>query len=337
MQQKYEIRRATKSDISMIMEYIDEDWKKGHIMSSNRALFEYEFLESDGTVNMVIALNLITNRIDGCLGFIKSSRNTETFDSWGTIWKVREGCDNLLGLRLISEVWKIPGNQNYLNIGLNPYTAGRIHKMLLKEFVDKMRHYYILADRKEYKIALVEHKETDYIAEISCPYSVYKLNREDFITYFTSNLAEKGRIPHKNREYFIHRYYDHVIYDYDVYGIMSGDNLHSFFVVREDSYEEHIALRMVDYFGDENAMVAIGQFLPQLFLNELVEYIDFYEYGYSDYNIKKAGFQLLEENDTNIIPNYFHPFVQKNIDIWISSPVEGTKFVKGDGDQDRPN
>ena len=67
------------------------------------------------------------------------------------------------------------------------------------------------------------------------------------------------------------------------------------------------------------------------------EYVDFYCLGFEESYILKAGFTLREENDTNIIPNFFSPFVQENIDIWVDSSKEGCLFFKADGDQDRPN
>ena len=67
------------------------------------------------------------------------------------------------------------------------------------------------------------------------------------------------------------------------------------------------------------------------------EYVDFYCAGFEDYLVQAAGFTPLLDNDTNIIPNYFYPFEQKNIDIWVQSTSENTSFTKADGDQDRPN
>ena len=43
------------------------------------------------------------------------------------------------------------------------------------------------------------------------------------------------------------------------------------------------------------------------------------------------------ENDENVIPNYFAPFVQENVEIFFHAPNEEIVFCKADGDQDRPN
>ena len=45
--ERYEIRLGTKRDIDNIMEFIDLYWKKGHILSIDRKLFEYEFLDGN--------------------------------------------------------------------------------------------------------------------------------------------------------------------------------------------------------------------------------------------------------------------------------------------------
>ena len=58
--------------------------------------------------------------------------------------------------------------------------------------------------------------------------------------------------------------------------------------------------------------------------------------GIEDKILKAAGFTKREEKDCNIIPNYFEPFDQKNVDIWVRYKDKNTVFCKADGDQDRP-
>ena len=42
--ERYEIRIAQKKDIPDIMDFIRHHWREDHIMATNRAFFEYEFL-----------------------------------------------------------------------------------------------------------------------------------------------------------------------------------------------------------------------------------------------------------------------------------------------------
>ena len=73
-------------------------------------------------------------------------------------------------------------------------------------------------------------------------------------------------------------------------------------------------------------------------LKEKNEYIDIYEVGIEDATLEEAGFIERKEEDSNIIPNYFEPFVQKNIEIYyMSNCKDKFRIFKGDGDQDRPS
>ena len=99
-----------------------------------------------------------------------------------------------------------------------------------------------------------------------------------------------------------------------------------------------IAIRFVDYIGERTLISGIGAFLKNL-LSETdgAEYIDFYCAGINEEDVYEAGFVEVNEEDGNIIPNYFEPFVQENIDIWVDSREYNSLFTKADADQDRPN
>ena len=57
--------------------------------------------------------------------------------------------------------------------------------------------------------------------------------------------------------------------------------------------------------------------------------------------MKSSGFKLINQNSNElIIPNYFNPYLQKNIQIYFfvdSKDIDKVILFKGDGDQDRPN
>ena len=69
------------------------------------------------------------------------------------------------------------------------------------------------------------------------------------------------------------------------------------------------------------------------------EYIDFLCSGLSSTMMLRAGF--IKVNDDVVIPNYFEPFVKKNIFINFftesSLDEENLRIFKADGDQDRPS
>ena len=68
------------------------------------------------------------------------------------------------------------------------------------------------------------------------------------------------------------------------------------------------------------------------------EYADFYAYGINEKILNSAGFVENTLTSSNIIPNYYSPYVCQNIGIGIVYE-KGTEPIifKGDGDQDRPS
>ena len=94
----------------------------------------------------------------------------------------------------------------------------------------------------------------------------------------------------------------------------------------------------MDFLGDEKEFNELISYLVEKMFQEKHEYIDIYEIGLEDITLENSGFLERFENDVNIIPNYFEPFVQKNIEIYyMSNCKDKFRMFKGDGDQDRPS
>ena len=141
--------------------------------------------------------------------------------------------------------------------------------------------------------------------------------------------------PKKDIEYLIHKYVMHPIYSYTVMAIKKCDEAKAVFVYRKQEYRGKYVIRIVDYLGDESLMYIMGIYIKNEMNNEKYEYADFYEFGFDETQLCKAGF-VKRNGDANIIPNHFYPYEKKNIDIWIDYPNVQVKFCKGDSDQDRP-
>lgn len=335
----YEIRFGRESDIPAIMEFLELYWKSGHIMAKNRSFFEYEFLEPDGTVNMVLAIDRKTGSIEGLKGFLYASSNKEMRDLWGSIWKVKPGNAALLGVEIFLRVEQLTNCRYNIGIGANPETTIPIVKKLLHRNIGKMKHYYRLADKKaeEFKIAKVAYFPQNTSKTLNKKVAGIVLNSaEEFKRYFDiDNLI--SAVPYKDYNYVEKRYYRHPIYQYTVYGLKTENKVKAVLIYREQRLEDRKAIRVVDYLGDRSLMAGTDSFWKRKLSESGCEYIDFYCYGFEDEFLKDAGFSVLLENDKNIIPNYFYPFVQKNIDIWVHSQIENVLICKADGDQDRPN
>lgn len=329
--EKYEIRMAKYEDIEDIMEFIDKYWKKDHILARDRDFFEYEMIH-DGQVNFIIARDRESYEIVGLHGYVLASKNI--LDGWGSIWKILPNTMCFLGLELAKRMEIQSKTRAILAMGAREGT-GSLHMKVLRKFDDVgiMKQFYCLSKREEYKIAKVEHYE-EFVKNPNVEYDIIRIKTiREFEAVFNPDIC-KDSYPYKDKWYVEHRFFNHPIYNYELYGIKRNEQVEAFFVCREVEYQQTKILRIVDYYGKIELFEGVSSFLEKK-LTEY-EYIDFYCYGIDYSYIKKAGMIERTQLDTNIIPNYFAPFVQKNIDIHVGTPKGKACFFKADGDQDRP-
>lgn len=332
---KYEIRLAQIDEIPEIMNFINCYWKNGHILGVNRDFFEYEMVV-DGQVNFLIAKRKEDGRIDGILGFLPCSNVTDKLDTWGVIWKTIDGAAPMLGIELKKRLFAVTGMRNDLGVGANLETSVPLLKRVGHYYTAKMHHYYCLSEREHYIIAEVKNYK---------PHIYNKANRTKFkiLDGFNELISfydfDSDRIlPYKNAWYYNRRFYHHPIYQYTVWGLENhNSSKRAIMVTREQEYNAAKIMRIVDYRGEQSLFAGCGYFLEKALLN--YEYVDFYFDGFDVSYVENAGMTRLLENDSNVIPDHFHPFEQCNIDIWVDCSDCRNKylFFKADGDQDRPN
>ncbi len=338
--ERYEIRLASKDDIEAIMKFIHDCWREDHIMSKNRELFEYEYLDGD-TVNFVIAIDRTSQCIEGIFGFLRCSHTEDTGkkDIWGSMWKVNPSHDNipLLGIELAKRVYVLTGCRYQIGNGANPDTTVLLRKLYFGESTVKMNQFYYLNDKKDqYEIAVINEKWSPRVKDNAIQKLHRYLSMQEVREHFDIDTVDA--IPYKDNWYFEKRYFMHPIYRYQVYGVESEDGqVKALLVTREVRYSQSRVLRIVDYVGEQELFAGLSKIMKQWIEEQDYEYIDFYEFGFNEQAILDAGFRKRADTDRNIIPNYFEPFLQENVDIWAHYKEKGTLFFKADGDQDRPN
>ncbi len=336
--EKYDIRLGKRQDITAIMEFIRTRWSMDHILSKDRELFEYEFCDGD-TVNMVLAIDRETNDIHGVLGFLRTSHTTdyERKAIWGSVWKVIDSPDVVpfLGVELAKRVYPLSGAHLFIGNGANPDTSIRLRKLFFHSKTAKLKHHYVYnPNLSEFKLAVIaEPKEQKTFVDSNQPINSLE-SMEDVRAFI--DLEQTSQVPYKDYWYVNKRFFNHPYYKYLLWGIT--DSLAQGMVVtREVSYDGAKALRIVDYYGDQKLFAYSGAFWSRLMEECGYEYVDFYEHGFDQEAISAAGFYCIGDEDANIIPNYFEPFVRKNVDIWGHFENIETLLFKADGDQDRPN
>lgn len=334
--EKYEIRLAQMSDVDAIMRYIDEHWRKGHIMSRDKSLFMYEF-EENNSINMILAVEDSSGDIVGIHGFIKSALDSELFDLWGSFWHVRSDVRApMLGAMLIRKLKKFVPYRNRLEIGINKKTTEKIYKSFFKDKVSLMNHYYLLNENTdEYVIADIENYQASCYACTQSDFSSRKIDAysEVDFSYINSDIE---KVPYKNSRYIKRRYFEHPYYQYQIFQLSDYDTM-ALLIGRVIDVNGRSVFRIVDYIGNHNLLGSCGEFLNNLLQSNEYEYVDFYNLGIDKDLFEKAGFACRDTDDMNIIPNYFEPFIQQNVDIYVAHKNSNVIFCRGDGDQDRPN
>lgn len=331
--ENYDIRFANYEEIDEIMGYIRDHWKSNHILACNRSFFEYEHV-IDGKVNFLIAKSKVTGKIEGILGYIPASKNKQKLDIWGVIWKVNDDAMPMLGMELKKRIMKCTNARSELGVGANLETSIPLLKILFHYQVGQMKHFYMLSDCSEYKIARVSNRSKEKKISEKVTKTVEYKNISELIKEYDFTINESD-IPYKDAWYVNHRFFEHPIYQYHVLGLYVEDSVEALLVYREQVYKDSVALRIVDYIGEQSAFEGLGVFFQRLL--QRVEYIDFYCSGFERSYIEGAGFRERTNTDTNVIPDHFFPFESKNIDIFVDSSCTGCQFFKADGDQDRPN
>lgn len=326
------IRRAVYKDIPDIMRFMDEHWKPGNILATNREFFEWQFLDGD-KLNMFIGVDEDNGKIYGMIGAVVYSRSTNP-DVSGCTWQVIKSGNPMLGIDLLNDMYSQLKVRYSYAAGLSK-KAVRINELMGNVIVE-MDHYYRLADRAEYKIARVvdkvipDSKQTGYYLEPI--YSVGEMKR------IVSEEALAAQILSKDYDYIERRYFNHPIYHYDLWKIVNLEKKsHSVLITREEEVEDRKICKVIDHYGEMEDLGKIAAAVDRLMEEKGYEYVDIYSFGIPVEIYEQGGFVRCSETDGNIIPNYFHPFVQENISLkLVDSMIEGVRLFRGDGDQDRP-
>lgn len=327
----FTIRFAEYEDIPEIMKYIDEYWKKGHILATNRELFEWQYIYNE-KVNFVLGLDE-ANHIQGILGFIPYSRDDDK-DIALALWKANRS-ESFLGIRLLLFLKKNGKYRNIVCPGINMRTTSKIYTQCGFQ-VGVMSQWYRLGNNREYIIGKIEDQDIPTCCQSR--YSLILLNNTSQLEECAWIQLRKGLdSPYKSLDYLKKRYFNHPAYEYLVYNVIDeNDESNALVVLRIQECNNSKVFRFVDLIGDPTILLGITCELDRLMEQHEVEYIDMYEAGLEEDVLMNAGWKKVKDS-VNIIPNYFAPYEQSNVDIYYCTSDENAVLFRGDGDQDRPN
>ena len=328
--ENYIIRFALDSDIPAIMDFIEKEWKQGHILSYDKNFLKWQY--TSDKLDYIVGLDC-KNNIQGMLAFI-SYAYSDKRDIATSMWKAKIGT-SFLGMKMLMYLMECQSYRVLFSPGINVKTSAHIyHRMGI--LTGTMRQWYRLRDLSNYRIAAIQSKSIPLHIGNQAELVQYQTFDELLSAFDYDQYVTKEQIPYKSKVYFEKRYYRHPSYQYLVYGIKHDEEVRAAIVLRVQECKGARAIRFVDCIGDYSQIGFATAGLDLLLEQFDAEYIDMYEVGLSETMLSKAGWLQVKETN-NIIPNYFSPFEQRVVDIHYCTSNPDIVLFRGDGDQDRPN
>lgn len=344
LSQEYEIRFCKEEEVSELMDFLKKYWKNDHIFVLSKELLDFQhFDKKNHRYNFVIAKYKKTQEIHSILGFVPTSHFDQAIKKtmvWPCIWKSREDISRKgLGVSLYYYL-KITLEIDTISIlGISEVALSIYKHWNFK--TGKMEQYFLPNLHKKSRITLgmdslqeIEKKSKDI-------FELQLYNQDMFEKIAEEETVFAGIKPYKSKQYYINRFFLHPIYSYLFYAIKDAYEIQTIIVMRSCYAKESKCLRIVDVIGRIDSIAGVCNQLLELMEKNDYEYIDFMEAGIEKESLLLTGFKRRKDYPNLILPNYFEPFLQENIDLDYAYKTIDTEtgliFFKADADQDRPN
>lgn len=341
-------RLADAGDRAALIGFIRDHWSARHVFVSDPAVFDWQYRQADGRINMMLAEDVSedgTSTVLGVLGFIPAGRFDPELgdeDILLALWKVRDDiAPPGLGLRLLKAIQAQLKPRMIGAIGISDM-VGPIYRAL-GYTLDHLGHAAVMNPQARGALRLAQGvPEAGFAAT---PPATRRLRPLDPArdAEAVAALASLGSLR-KSWAYVRERYLDHPWYDYDLRLVEQDGVPQALVVWRAVEAMGTRILRIVDVIGDTGWLAEGAALLrPELAVAD-AEYVDIMGCGLDTEALRAGGFVSPAWNDGLILPNYFAPFEARNIHIALSwkrfdkaADPPPMRLFRADSDQDRPN
>ena len=341
----YDIRFCEEDEYEDLRLFFRDYWKENHIFVISKEVFDFQHLDKKNKrYNFVIAREKKSGDIHAILGFVPSNQ----FDSkiertmvWPCIWKNRKDINRKgLGVTMYYHLKSSLSIETISILGISEialsiykhwnFDSGKIEHYVMPNF--KMEEHLAKGLNKVYREFATESKDSLLLK---------KIDLEDYMKIPEESYMFTCYGPYKSKEYYINRFVKHPVYKYEFLSIEDDNEIRAIMVVRKCGDGKQDCLRIVDFIGKIAYMSEVKNQIQKYIQENSLEYIDFVEVGLDSTELIEAGFVNRKQFDEVIVPNYFEPFLQENIDLDYAykTVVADSRrvFFKADADQDRPN
>jgi len=316
-------RRAHVEERDRLMAFLSAHWRADHMFATSGDWLDWQHLGADGErYHVLIAEPESGGDMFGFLGVMPIRKRAV----WTGIWTVTASAPNLTGLGMFSALNAIYQPDYIGSIGVNA---------LARRVLTMLRHRtgvcdtYYLANPGMTQVIGANLAKGACAPDGPVKLSVVSLEQTDRWSIAGGHtVAGQLDLRYGAAAAFAYRFI-----------AVSADGAPEpalVLVVRTIEAQGSRLMRIVDALGNPEEAPAFGQALIDGFLKpEGLEYADLAVGGDDTSDFGRLGFHL--RSGDAILPSYFDPFVQSNVDLGFSIYGEGRFIFRGDGDQDRPN
>jgi len=339
-----EIRLFKKDEADLYMKAIDQIWKKGHILSRDKALVDFMFYNNPmhekyiGKDNYGAIGIWEDGKIIGLGGLMLYGFNvngkTELACNVTNIIVVEEYRKSIAGLLLYEKLFnEYPIFCNF-GISLSKFAMRISPSTITKDMVMQPIHRLIrmvgIFNKTKTAEVLLEGNENylrNYYKVNGIPQYGDKivstdLNEDKWNTFYNEHIAPKTISVSRNYEFLNWRYLSHPTYNYLVYTVQDkAGNYEGLFVARVESIVNNTAkiLRIVEFISkNQDASIALANKIVEIGTEQDVLFADFYcTTDMFNFGLESVGFkkEFTSEDDQLVLPSRFHPIDLSVVDL----------------------
>lgn len=341
LHENYDIHFCRNDEVEDLVKFIYDYWRQDHIFTFSRALLDFQHKDSrHNRYNFVLAVSRNSGEIHSILGFVPTYQydpEIKNVEVWPCIWKSRDDI-NVKGLGV--------SLYHYLkeNIQIETISILGISEIALSiykhwNFKTGKIEQFVFPNYEKKEFLILGGRTTFNRPTLSGDMTINEIQQEDF-----QNISEDSILNsinrYKSKNYYINRFFKHPIYKYTFFSVGKEDDVKLVLIARVCNANNAHCIRVVDCIGDIRCLSEASKSIQEYLEKNNLEYMDFVEVGLDEETFIKAGF-INRKKANLIVPNYFEPFLQENIDLDYAyktvSQKEEIVFYKADADQDRPN
>ena len=249
----YKIEFLKEYDLPRVMQFIDSEWRRDHILAKSKDLFNWQYYNKKGRYNFIVAK--IANDVVGILGFIPSIQYDENlYDEniiWLALWKISEKVSlACLGLKMLAFLQEKIKHKAIAVNGINKNVSSLYKALGYK--ISKLNHYYSININE--KLELISSPPGYIHPSLNINGKDWELLNEDKIRNLIKINFFQMRstsFVQKSPNYFLNRYIKHPFYNYQVYLILgSNKKENALIALRFDIKNSNKTIRIVDFYGD---------------------------------------------------------------------------------------